>query len=150
MEVAAYTTEAGCWAASEDCWNQTTVCYDCAPPTGDKGCRAWEAHCAEIQKGCEGGDFTGPPVLAKTDGAVATATVMIAPAAEQTGGIYAAGSIVVSAGSLRASEDGKCGDGNGQTCEGSVFGECCSQVGYCGGNESYCGMGCQGDFGVCG
>ncbi|THV49177.1 hypothetical protein BGAL_0208g00290 [Botrytis galanthina] len=150
VEVAAYTTEAGCWAASENCWNQTTVCYDCAPPTGDKGCRAWEAHCAEIQKGCEGGDFTGPPVLAKAEGAVATATVTIAPAAEQTGGVYAAGSIVVSAGSLRASEDGKCGDGNGQTCKGSVFGECCSQVGYCGGSESYCKVGCQGDFGVCG
>ena len=151
VEVASYTTEAGCWDASSDCWNQTTVCYDCAPPTGDKGCREWEAHCTAIQKGCEGGSFTGPPVIVKTEGAMTMAmTATIAPAAEQTGGVYAASSTVVSVGSLGVSEDGKCGDGNGQTCKGSLLGECCSQVGYCGSSESYCGVGCQGNFGVCG
>ncbi|KAF7869719.1 hypothetical protein EAF04_004503 [Stromatinia cepivora] len=152
VEVATYTTEEGCWNASSDCWNQTTVCYDSAPPTGDKGCRDWEAHCRAIQEGCQGGNFNGPPVLAKMT-ATATAPVMtatIAPAAEQTGGVYAAGSTVVSAGSLKVSEDGSCGGGEGQTCKGSSFGECCSQAGYCGGSGDYCGTGCQGDFGVCG
>ncbi|QSZ34196.1 hypothetical protein DSL72_005785 [Monilinia vaccinii-corymbosi] len=65
IEVAAYTTEDGCWNASADCWKQTQACYDSAPPTGNAGCRTWEAHCKEIQHGCQAGKFNGPPQLAK-------------------------------------------------------------------------------------
>lgn len=151
VEVAAYTTEAGCWNASSNCWNQTTVCYDSAPPTGDAGCRDWEAHCTAIQDGCKEGDFNGPPTLAKSTAATVTmSTATIAPAASQTGGVYAASSTVVSAGDLKVSVDGGCGSGNGQTCKGSEFGDCCSQAGYCGSSGDYCGTGCQASFGVCG
>ncbi|KEZ41908.1 hypothetical protein SAPIO_CDS6604 [Scedosporium apiospermum] len=32
----------------------------------------------------------------------------------------------------------------------SIEGDCCSRLNYCGRNGSYCGDGCQSDFGVCG
>ncbi|KAL4993254.1 hypothetical protein BDV10DRAFT_179472 [Aspergillus recurvatus] len=35
------------------------------------------------------------------------------------------------------------------TCLGSQYGDCCSRMGYCGGNASYCGDGCQSGFGSC-
>ncbi|KAL4983483.1 hypothetical protein BDW68DRAFT_181532, partial [Aspergillus falconensis] len=35
------------------------------------------------------------------------------------------------------------------TCLGSEYGDCCSRMGYCGGNASYCGDGCQSEFGSC-
>ncbi|KAL4981239.1 hypothetical protein BDW66DRAFT_156304 [Aspergillus desertorum] len=35
------------------------------------------------------------------------------------------------------------------TCLGSEYGDCCSRMGYCGGNASYCGDGCQSGFGSC-
>ena len=37
----------------------------------------------------------------------------------------------------RISADGRCG--NGITCRGSAFGDCCSQYGYCGWSTAYCG-----------
>jgi len=40
---------------------------------------------------------------------------------------------------------GECGGGSGYGC-GSL---CCSQYGYCGSGDEYCGAGCQGGFGVC-
>ncbi|KAI9649729.1 hypothetical protein NHQ30_002310 [Ciborinia camelliae] len=151
VEVSAYTTESGCWDASQNCWDQTTVCYDSAPPTGDTGCRDWENHCTDIQNGCKAGNFNGPPKLAKTTAAAVAPTATIAPAASQTEGVYAASLTVVAAGNLKVSMDGNCGgDGTGQTCKGSSFGNCCSQAGYCGSTGDYCGMGCQANFGVCG
>jgi hypothetical protein len=36
------------------------------------------------------------------------------------------------------------------TCLGSDEGNCCSRIGYCGRNSSYCGAGCQPAFGKCG
>lgn len=38
------------------------------------------------------------------------------------------------------------------TCLGSVFGNCCSGNGFCGGGDTYCGSasGCQSGYGVCG
>jgi hypothetical protein len=36
------------------------------------------------------------------------------------------------------------------TCQGSVFGNCCSPAGWCGGTAAYCGDGCQSGFGTCG
>ncbi|KAI9369826.1 hypothetical protein BJX61DRAFT_545212 [Aspergillus egyptiacus] len=35
------------------------------------------------------------------------------------------------------------------TCLDSTYGDCCSRNGYCGGNSSYCGTGCQAEFGRC-
>ncbi|KAJ2905196.1 hypothetical protein MKZ38_006102 [Zalerion maritima] len=50
-------------------------------------------------------------------------------------------------GSDTVSTDGTCGDG--VTCEGSEFGDCCSQYGWCGSTDGHCGDGCQTDFGTC-
>ncbi|KAF2203411.1 glycoside hydrolase/deacetylase [Delitschia confertaspora ATCC 74209] len=46
------------------------------------------------------------------------------------------------------STDGTCGAG--KTCQGSVFGNCCSQYGYCGTTTDHCGTGCQPALGTCG
>ncbi|EFQ93624.1 hypothetical protein PTT_08950 [Pyrenophora teres f. teres 0-1] len=52
--------------------------------------------------------------------------------------------------------DGTCGPVNGgKTCTGFIaedagLGECCSQYGFCGSAEGYCGTGCQVGFGKCG
>ena len=48
-------------------------------------------------------------------------------------------------GPMPVSEDGSCGEDT--TCEGSEFGDCCSQYGWCGSSVDYCGEGCQPDFG---
>ncbi|OJD30305.1 extracellular dihydrogeodin oxidase laccase [Diplodia corticola] len=48
------------------------------------------------------------------------------------------------------SQDGTCGDALGYTCEGSIFGDCCSQYGFCGQTNAYCGEGCRSDLGKCG
>ncbi|KAL2148265.1 hypothetical protein VTH82DRAFT_2413 [Thermothelomyces myriococcoides] len=47
------------------------------------------------------------------------------------------------------STDGRCG--GTQNCLGSEFGRCCSQFGWCGEGDTYCGYiaGCQPDFGYC-
>lgn len=49
------------------------------------------------------------------------------------------------------SSDGRCGstDPSSQICIGSSFGSCCSEKGWCGSADDYCGTGCQGDFGQC-
>jgi hypothetical protein len=35
------------------------------------------------------------------------------------------------------SSDGSCGGSDGNTCQGSSFGNCCSQYGYCGSAAAY-------------
>ncbi|KAL5887568.1 hypothetical protein ACKVWC_002854 [Pyricularia oryzae] len=50
-------------------------------------------------------------------------------------------------GGLKVSTDASCG--NGVTCQGSTFGNCCSVHGWCGSTDSYCGDGCQPGFGTC-
>jgi len=49
---------------------------------------------------------------------------------------------------LDVSVDGTCG--NGLTCLGSHWGQCCSEHGYCGNSDAYCGRGCLPAFGECG
>ncbi|TGO58390.1 hypothetical protein BOTNAR_0182g00280 [Botryotinia narcissicola] len=49
--------------------------------------------------------------------------------------------------SLKVSTDASCG--NGYMCQGSSFGNCCSQYGWCGSTSTYCGTGCQSGFGTC-
>ncbi|KAL2258723.1 hypothetical protein VTK26DRAFT_7855 [Humicola hyalothermophila] len=48
-----------------------------------------------------------------------------------------------------ASTDGTCG--NGVTCVGTPWGDCCSVYGYCGAGEDYCSAekGCQAAWGEC-
>ncbi|KAH7411791.1 hypothetical protein DE146DRAFT_254643 [Phaeosphaeria sp. MPI-PUGE-AT-0046c] len=46
------------------------------------------------------------------------------------------------------STDGSCGK-NSVTCQGSEFGNCCSQYGWCGSSNDHCGTGCQSGFGDC-
>jgi len=157
VEVPAYTTEDGCWAASTNCFDQTTVCYNTAQPTGDTGCRDWEAHCTDIQNACESGNYNGPPALAKSN--VQAGTQGTTQAASQAAPQYTSSTAVHSsaaatktatpnsAGGATISEDGSCGDG--QTCQGSTFGNCCSAAGYCGSSSDYCGTGCQSSFGTC-
>jgi hypothetical protein len=55
----------------------------------------------------------------------------------------------IAAAAARTSFDGKCGDRHQLTCEGSGYGDCCSQYSYCGSSRAYCGNGCQSDFGSC-
>ncbi|KAK2770982.1 polysaccharide deacetylase family protein [Colletotrichum kahawae] len=43
--------------------------------------------------------------------------------------------------------DGACGGSEGYVCEA---GNCCSEYGFCGSSQAYCGTGCQPLFGVCG
>lgn len=45
--------------------------------------------------------------------------------------------------------DRACGVGSGASCLGSQWGNCCSAFSLCGGNETYCGEGCQPEFGEC-
>ncbi|KAF1829916.1 hypothetical protein BDW02DRAFT_462244, partial [Decorospora gaudefroyi] len=49
------------------------------------------------------------------------------------------------------STNARCGSQyGGQTCQGSVFGNCCSQYGYCGSSIGYCAAStCQKDYGSC-
>lgn len=49
---------------------------------------------------------------------------------------------------LTISNDGTCS--SGLTCAGSPYGQCCSQHGFCGTGDAYCGGGCQAEFGSCG
>jgi hypothetical protein len=55
----------------------------------------------------------------------------------------------IAAAAARTSSDGKCGGRHQLTCEGSGYGDCCSQYSYCGSSRAYCGKGCQSDFGQC-
>lgn len=59
------------------------------------------------------------------------------------------GQCVANASSI--SSDGRCGttDPSNQICLGSSYGNCCSETGWCGSTDDYCGTGCQGDFGEC-
>jgi hypothetical protein len=49
----------------------------------------------------------------------------------------------------KVSVDGACGGTAKTTCQGSTFGNCCSQYGYCGKTATYCGTGCNKAFGTC-
>ncbi|KAF1911092.1 hypothetical protein BDU57DRAFT_462477, partial [Ampelomyces quisqualis] len=50
---------------------------------------------------------------------------------------------------LTVSKNSRCGKDCKQTCQGSTFGNCCSQSGYCGSTDGYCRSGCQPGFGSC-
>jgi hypothetical protein len=52
-------------------------------------------------------------------------------------------------GRLHTSGDLTCGGTTGLTCKGIPFAGCCSQYGWCGNGDEYCGTGCQILFGDC-
>ncbi|KAI7003030.1 hypothetical protein KC355_g9445, partial [Hortaea werneckii] len=48
------------------------------------------------------------------------------------------------------SDDGTCGPENeDKTCQGSGFGDCCSEYGFCGSTDFYCDTGCLVGYGKC-
>ncbi|OLN88290.1 Lectin-B [Colletotrichum chlorophyti] len=55
----------------------------------------------------------------------------------------------ITVGGKSVSQDGTCGGTAGFTCQGSTYGDCCSQWGYCGKSTDHCGTGCQASFGTC-
>ncbi|KAI9667977.1 MAG: hypothetical protein M1821_000797 [Bathelium mastoideum] len=197
-ELTPYTTAAGCANATTACWAQARACYAAAPPTGDWGCRAWEAKCDGVQAQCQqarDAAVQGPPgymhdlqpaavtlspvpapspttVLAENvegasedQGKLAASASAVwasisgggagAPAQTSVAGSSTAGTAAPvstgggSTGGVKISLDGSCGGNLGQTCQGSVMGNCCSVHGYCGSSEDYCGEGCQAGFGSC-
>lgn len=62
------------------------------------------------------------------------------------------GTCTTTSSSQSISTSGSCGltGTSSITCQGSTFGDCCSGLGFCGGNSSYCGNGCQSAYGTCG
>ncbi|OSS54028.1 hypothetical protein B5807_00423 [Epicoccum nigrum] len=54
-----------------------------------------------------------------------------------------------SAAAKKISTDGTCAGTGGFTCQGSTFGNCCSQYGWCGSTTGHCTSGCQSGFGTC-
>ena len=61
VELPDYTNEDGCWAASNNCYDQDKVCWAVAGPTGSANCAIWEAKCKRVQDACNAKQFTGPP-----------------------------------------------------------------------------------------
>ena len=51
--------------------------------------------------------------------------------------------------SAAVSPDGSCGGTNKYTCQGSQWGSCCSQYGWCGSSDAHCKTGCNSAFGTC-
>ncbi|KAE9374828.1 carbohydrate esterase family 4 protein [Stipitochalara longipes BDJ] len=51
----------------------------------------------------------------------------------------------------KVSTDGTCAGTEGFTCQGSTYGNCCSQYSWCGSTSAYCltSNGCQSGFGTC-
>ncbi|KAF1347068.1 glycosyl hydrolase family 61-domain-containing protein, partial [Delphinella strobiligena] len=170
IELSKYTTQNGCWNASTVCWSQCKDCYDTAPPTGSTNCKIWEAKCQTIDDQCNAGNFAGPPdyMMNLTPALQVTNSLPAAVTAQVGDGSYLAamsndaasstvtlssssqGSITVTTtatAGLASSTDGSCG--NGVTCAGSTFGNCCSAAGYCGSSDAYCNAGCNAAYGKC-
>ena len=47
------------------------------------------------------------------------------------------------------SRTSRCGSAFSLTCQGSSYGNCCSQYGYCGSTSDHCSKGCQSGYGTC-
>lgn len=174
IELAKYSDQEGCWNASTACWAQGKACYDSAPPTGNAGCKIWEAKCQNINDQCSAGNYNGPPdYMKQLDPSIKQVALPAPEAAQEGDGSYlpATSSLkattlipkatnvnrpsssitsasTVQTNALTVSTDGSCG--NGVTCKGSDFGDCCSSHGYCGSGRDYCGRGCNKAFGSCG
>ena len=60
-----------------------------------------------------------------------------------------AGLLSASFASAAISTDGSCGGTSKYTCQGSSYGNCCSQYGWCGSSDAHCKAGCNTAFGTC-
>ena len=60
-----------------------------------------------------------------------------------------AGMLSESFASAAISTDGSCGGTSKYTCQGSSYGNCCSQYGWCGSSDAHCKAGCNSAFGTC-
>ncbi|KAI9821858.1 MAG: hypothetical protein M1827_002440 [Pycnora praestabilis] len=87
IELASYSDENGCWAASTACWDQCTDCYDSAPPTGSKNCPIWEAKCTAIQDACSAGNYNGPPNAGQNLTPALSSSQSLPPATAMTGSV---------------------------------------------------------------
>jgi hypothetical protein len=94
---------------------------------------------------CAAGTYTGITYtgFATTPTATSTSTKSGTSSSSATTTITAASTVPKT-----ISTDGSCG--GTITCQGSSFGNCCSQYGWCGSAITYCGTGCQSAFGTCG
>ncbi|KAI5465418.1 hypothetical protein BGZ63DRAFT_103798 [Mariannaea sp. PMI_226] len=87
--------------------------------------------------GGPGCSATNPPAASSTTKPPATGTAtQTSASATSTGGVV-------------ISPNQSCGGNTGYTCKGSTFGNCCSYYGFCGKTDTYCGTGCDVDFGEC-
>lgn len=60
-----------------------------------------------------------------------------------------AGLLSASFANAAISTDGSCGGTSKYTCQGSSYGNCCSQYGWCGSSDAHCKAGCNSAFGTC-
>ncbi|KAK3323278.1 hypothetical protein B0T19DRAFT_425572 [Cercophora scortea] len=88
------------------------------------------------------------PPIASCSSLVAGTQYCVDPSFIQATTTTSSGGASSTTGPLEITKDGKCGDG--LTCAGSAFGQCCSEHGWCGQTTDHCGVGCQAGFGVCG
>ncbi|KAK9422362.1 hypothetical protein SUNI508_04718 [Seiridium unicorne] len=86
VEVADYSDETSCWAASEACYAQGQTCYDTAPPSGYKNCDVWDTKCKGIQDACSAGSFTGPPNKGEKLADSELGTPVVVPEIDNLGG----------------------------------------------------------------
>jgi hypothetical protein len=106
---------------------------ECCSPSG--WCGRTDAYCGTgcnpLFGKCGPQPSVVPPVIASTTSAAPLPTIF-----------------------LTTSTDGTCGIGAAKTCKGFTLdgakAECCSQYGFCGANEAYCGTGCNPLYGNCG
>ncbi|KAK7529762.1 uncharacterized protein J3D65DRAFT_561899 [Phyllosticta citribraziliensis] len=79
-----------------------------------------------------------------------TSSSVLSSATPASSGVSEASSSPSSSAPASTFPAGACGpDAGGQTCENAPSGPCCSQYGYCGTGDSFCGAGCQAGFGQC-
>ncbi|KAL8641635.1 MAG: hypothetical protein Q9228_001584 [Teloschistes exilis] len=162
LTLPSYSTENGCWGASQKCSDQTTTCYSSAGPTGSKNCRNWENYCTSVRQACGSGNFNGPPSASSF---IPTAPPRLSetgsdnPPSDNTpdqslgssGDKSAMGPSTPSTpsggdNSVKGGSVNTCGSQGGLKC---ATGLCCSSHGYCGSTTDYCGAGCQPGFGKC-
>lgn len=117
-----------------------------------------DTYCAQIA-GCQSayGLCDGEP-LPSTSSTTTTSTIPITTPSSSTTTTSSTSSVSSTApatsttppytGPFQVSQDGMWG--NDTTCAGSRFGSCCSEFYYCGSGSSFCGVGCQAQFGSCG
>ncbi|KAI9337720.1 hypothetical protein DFJ73DRAFT_646400 [Zopfochytrium polystomum] len=79
----------------------------------------------------------------RRDSAPTTSTDSTDPSTSSSSGPTTSSTILPSS----YTDDGSCGDGNGLSC---YPGFCCSEYGFCGQTDDFCGAGCQSNFGRCG